>query len=642
MTPEKQASHASNRRATVISAWLRLQRLFQEEDRGHLLKPLEPMLQRYELGIFRLVVMGEIKKGKSSFINALLGEEKLLPTDSDVATSTVYKVMYGPQRKLKVFFLPDLDTGKRPDVLEIDDSQLANYGTENGNPNNEKRVDFIGVELPHPLLRQGLVLVDTPGVGGLYRAHRRISRQYAPNADAVFFVLDSVEHVISADEISFLQDLFSHVTKRVFFIQTKIDLAGMQQVEAWANRNKQVLMEKLGIPQNHLFYFPVSSKLKRIADQRHDGSRLRQSGFLEVLSFLQHGLMEAKDRQLSADLARRLDKLCNDRICDIDQQLAIFQQQSREQLTRLQRDYQEVHAQLQRWRQQIYPAEIQTFNRQFADLKRRKMREIQELLDPAGETIEKLIEDLRQSNKSPHELISQADGILQNWAAQAADRVGDLQQEFNQEFNELIRQTAQALATFGVEPTTNLPLVQHDLEPVNPINPIYSQSIATPLGLFEQSRSLLYGGLAGMAMVQIMTGVGAMVFPPLAAVSGMATFVGLVMGARSGYKELAQRKREEVLAKLQSKVKELAGKCARHYSRKFEEIADNYQSRAGDLFKAAADEAQNTVRQRLHQIEQARLQTGEQSQAKTGALQKKREELAAIQKQLQTVVAGTS
>lgn len=639
MTSEKQASDAPNRRAAVISAWIRLQRLFQEDDRGHLLKPLEPMLQRYELGIFRLVVMGEIKKGKSSFINALLGEEKLLPTDSDVATSIVYKVMYGPQRKLKVFFLPDLDTGKRPEVLEIADSQLASYGTENGNPNNEKRVDFIAVELPHPLLRQGLVLVDTPGVGGLYKAHRRISRQYAPNADAVFFVLDSVERVISADEISFLQDLLSHITKRVFFIQTKIDLADMQQVEAWANRNKQVLMEKLGIPPNHLFYFLVSSKLKRIADQRHDRNRLRQSGFLEVLNFLQHGLMETKDRQLSADFARRLDKLCNDRICNIDEQLAIFQQQSRAQLTRLQQDYQEVRAQLQRWRVEIYPAVIQTFNRQFADLKRRKTREIQELLDPAGEMVEKLIEDLRRSEKSPNELISEGNHILQDWAAQAADRMGHFQQEFNQEFNELIDRTARALATFGIEPTTNLPLVQDDLEPVNPV---HSEGIATPLGLFEQSRSALYGALAGLTMAKIGTGVGALVFPPLAAVSAAAAFVGLIMGGLWGRDEVVNRKREEVLAKLHSKLEKLARRCAVHYSKKFEEIADNYQHRAGELFKSAADEAQNTVQQRLDQIEQALMQTREQSQAKTEALQKKREELAAIQRQLRVVAAGTS
>ena len=53
---------------------------------------IQPALQQYRLGLFRLVVVGEIKKGKSPFINALLGAPGLLPTLSDVATSTVFKV----------------------------------------------------------------------------------------------------------------------------------------------------------------------------------------------------------------------------------------------------------------------------------------------------------------------------------------------------------------------------------------------------------------------------------------------------------------------------------------------------------------------------------------------------------------------
>lgn len=48
---------------------------------------------------FRLVVVGEIKKGKSSFINALLGHPELLPALSDVATSTVYQVGWGERRR---------------------------------------------------------------------------------------------------------------------------------------------------------------------------------------------------------------------------------------------------------------------------------------------------------------------------------------------------------------------------------------------------------------------------------------------------------------------------------------------------------------------------------------------------------------
>ena len=109
-------------------------------------------LRRLNRGIFRLVVMGEIKKGKSSFINALLGEPELLPTSSDIATSTVFKLIYGPEKKHKIFFLPDPESGVAFPPKEVSADELVQYGTENGNPGNEKRVDFIGIELPNPLL----------------------------------------------------------------------------------------------------------------------------------------------------------------------------------------------------------------------------------------------------------------------------------------------------------------------------------------------------------------------------------------------------------------------------------------------------------------------------------------------------------
>jgi len=74
-------------------------------------KPVDPewvkKIALWKTGIFRIVVMGEIKKGKSSFVNALLGYKDLVPVCSDVATSTIFKICYGPQVGYKVFFFPE-------------------------------------------------------------------------------------------------------------------------------------------------------------------------------------------------------------------------------------------------------------------------------------------------------------------------------------------------------------------------------------------------------------------------------------------------------------------------------------------------------------------------------------------------------
>jgi predicted GTPase len=201
-----------------------------KEGEGEAAGRIQSELEQYRRGLFRLVVVGEIKKGKSSFINALLGEPYPLPVVSDVATSTVFKVTYGDTRKYKVFFYPKNpdEPDERTDTLEITHEQVVDYGTEDKNPRNEKGVDFIGVKLPHPLLKSGVMIIDTPGLGGLFREHSEITWRYVPNADAIFFVFDSVEAVASKDEMEYLKKL-RKMTPFLFFVQARIDLVSTEQ-----------------------------------------------------------------------------------------------------------------------------------------------------------------------------------------------------------------------------------------------------------------------------------------------------------------------------------------------------------------------------------------------------------------------------
>ena len=234
----------------------------RSENRPELIERYEPDMKRFELGLFRIVVMGEIKKGKTSFINALLGTPDLLPVTSDIATSVVFKVIYGPERKFKVFFQTDTDTGKRPEQIEIAQEQLSDYGTESGNPGNKKRVDFIGVEEPNPMLAEGIVLIDTPGVGGLFKAHREISWRYAPNADAIFFVLDSVEAVMSRDEVNFLKELKNRLKKQVFSYRRRLMPSIRNNRNPGVNVTRRYWNVKSDFPRNASNTFRSAPSLK--------------------------------------------------------------------------------------------------------------------------------------------------------------------------------------------------------------------------------------------------------------------------------------------------------------------------------------------------------------------------------------------
>jgi ribosome biogenesis GTPase A len=66
--------------------------------------------QNLRQGVFRLLVLGDLKRGKSTFLNALIGE-KLLPRDVNPCTALLTVLRYGTQKKVTVYFITSI--GKR-------------------------------------------------------------------------------------------------------------------------------------------------------------------------------------------------------------------------------------------------------------------------------------------------------------------------------------------------------------------------------------------------------------------------------------------------------------------------------------------------------------------------------------------------
>src|SRR6266498_2975281 len=107
---------------------------------------------------FTLAVLGQFKRGKSSLMNAIIGQE-LLPTGVLPLTSAITVLKYGPTERLLV----NHNYSILPAELPV--STLSDYVTEKGNPGNQKKVKTATLELPLPFLRYGIEFVDTPGVG---------------------------------------------------------------------------------------------------------------------------------------------------------------------------------------------------------------------------------------------------------------------------------------------------------------------------------------------------------------------------------------------------------------------------------------------------------------------------------------------
>jgi hypothetical protein len=589
------------------------------EGRSELIQRFEPDMQRFELGLFRVVIMGEIKKGKTSFINALLGVPDLLPVESDIATSVVFKVMYGQTRKFKIFFQPDIDTGNREEPLEITQDQLRDYGTETGNPQNEKRVDFIGVEEPNPMLLDGIVIVDTPGVGGLHKAHRAISWKYAPNADAIFFVLDSVESVMSSDEVEFLTELCGKFKKQVFFVQTKIDAVDSEQVDAWQSRNKDILQNKVGIAGNRIRYFPISSKLKNIADESHDGELLQESGFLTLLNFIHRGLKAKKDEMTATHFVISVAPSVKEIYIDLQGKQKMLMSKGSDEITTIRKNLDKAKNDLTIWERDTFPKEMQNFRNQFEDIKRKYFCKIQEEMDPNGHLVYEFIKAIQKENFNPNDVVERSKEIQDNWLVTVSNRFKEIHAAYKRDVTKLTQAISanidENMSSFSTE------LVPIDNQFNNQL--ISADAISTNFNTFDKLRNDMYGGIAGGTMATIAVGLVSLVFPPVAAAYAIAPFIGGWFGGTLAHENLLNKQREEVINKLKQNIQVLASRIIRSATTHLSDMNVTYERKINDLFRCIVDDARKRLESQSEQAGLALKQTKEENEKNLNEIKKR-------------------
>ena len=137
-----------------------------------------------------VVVAGEARRGKSSLLNALLNEaHPLFPVDINVCTNVVTIVQYGEQEKIEAY-IQDATQPQGYRVEAITREQIPDYVSEQGNPSNYKNVQMLNASIPNGLLKQGVVFVDTPGVGSLNLDHAEPTYSFLPHAHLLLSVRD--------------------------------------------------------------------------------------------------------------------------------------------------------------------------------------------------------------------------------------------------------------------------------------------------------------------------------------------------------------------------------------------------------------------------------------------------------------------
>lgn len=249
---------------------------------------------------FNLVVLGQFKRGKSTFINSLLGE-KVLPTAVVPLTSIVTLIKHGEKEKIEVLFFND----KRKTISR---DQLSDFVTERGNPGNEKKVKHVEVSYPSIYLKDGVFIIDTPGVGSTFENNTEMTYNYLPKVDAALFLL-AVDPPISQSEIAFLKDIKQYVEK-IFFIQNKIDYMDEEECKESMLFSKQVIEEAIG--SDSIRIHPLSAKFALEAKQANNKKRLKESRLPEFDGVLGDFLLQEKGKTILRSALNGTRKLLSD------------------------------------------------------------------------------------------------------------------------------------------------------------------------------------------------------------------------------------------------------------------------------------------------------------------------------------------
>ena len=178
-------------------------------------------------------VLGIQGAGKSSFLNAILMDENVLPTDVDETTCVPVEMHYGENTKeAEVHFI-----GKPKKCINVDD--LEKYVHNDYNPANELGVSKIVLYNNSEILKDNIVLVDLPGVGSLTPENQKTTLDYVNRLVAGIFMIRT-NPPITRTEKNFINALWPKLSNTIF-VQNKWNDESNEDAEDAKDHNEGVL-----------------------------------------------------------------------------------------------------------------------------------------------------------------------------------------------------------------------------------------------------------------------------------------------------------------------------------------------------------------------------------------------------------------
>jgi len=239
-------------------------------------RSIQTFREDIESNKYTVVVLGEFKRGKSTLLNALLGQD-VLPVDVTPTTATINVLRYSETPFLTVH-RPD---GSDEDA-ELNESSLHRFVADaDFDPN---AVSYLEIGLPSDLLSNGMIYVDTPGVDDLNQSRSEITCRFVPRADAVIFLLDATSPVTRSESDFLNTSVLSSGVEKLLFVANFADMVDDEEHDALVC----TIRNRLASALSHDIHNLVMISAKRACQAALDGDTdaLGKSGLPQLQTAL--------------------------------------------------------------------------------------------------------------------------------------------------------------------------------------------------------------------------------------------------------------------------------------------------------------------------------------------------------------------
>ena len=287
---------------------------------------------RLQNHVFSVGIMGEFKRGKSTVINALLGQS-VVPADILPCSATLNYIRWSAEKSAQIHF-------KDGSVQTVSVEELTNYVTKITAESEEMaaKVDHAVVQYPCLFCQNGVQIVDTPGLNDDDRM-TAISEQVIPTLDAIIMVL-AVDSPFSKSEAEFVRNkVMTSDLGRIIFVVNKIDHIDEDDVdrvlEDIRKRIESSVLEKMAAVYGRdsdeyksarsklgdIRLLPISARNALRGRVKNDRRKYQESGYPEFEAMLSKLLTEERGMLELIHPANKIQATAKEAVRTIDMRL---------------------------------------------------------------------------------------------------------------------------------------------------------------------------------------------------------------------------------------------------------------------------------------------------------------------------------